>query len=99
MCLRNMRENQRVRKIVNYFKKNIRKGYTGDSLKWALMRQGYSRVLVENSLKQAEREMSEKAPELKDKPIIKHEFVDHRNKPIKINYKKPLWKKFLSMFK
>jgi len=79
------------RKIIDYFKKNLTKGYTSDSLKWALINQGYSRAIVEMALDQANKELSEKAPILKDKPIIKYEIIDEYDKPIII--KKSWWKR------
>jgi hypothetical protein len=43
---------------INYIKRNLSKGYTKDSLKWALISQGNSRQEVEKAFMQAEREMS-----------------------------------------
>ncbi len=83
------------RKMVDYFKKNLAKGYTSDSLKWALVNQGYSRAIVEMALNQANKEMAEKAPVLKDKPKIRYEIIDEHDKPIVI--KKPWWKKILGL--
>ncbi len=80
------------RKLVNYFKKNLKKGYTEESLKWALIRQGYSKIMVENAIKELHKELSKDAPELKDKPVIRYEILDEHNNPVKI--KKPWWKKF-----
>jgi hypothetical protein len=70
------------KKLVNYFKKNLLKGYTSDSLKWALVDQGYSRTLVEGAIEQANKELAQKAPILKEKPIIKHEIIDEHNNPV-----------------
>ena len=79
------------RKLINYFKKNLRKGYTSDSLRFALMSQGYSRIVVEDALKIANQELAVKAPVLKEKPKIKYEIIDEYDKPIQI--KKPFWKR------
>jgi len=79
------------RKIIDYFKKNLAKGYTIDSLKWALINQGYSRAIIEVALEQANKELAEKAPILKEKPVIKYEIIDEYDKPITI--KKPWWKR------
>jgi len=79
------------RKIVDYFKKNLTKGYTSDSLKWALIDQGYSRAIIELALEQANKELAEKAPILKDKPIIKYEIIDEYDRPVTI--KKSWWKR------
>jgi hypothetical protein len=79
------------RKLINYFKKNLTKGYTSDSLRFALMSQGYTRTAVETALEVANKELAEKAPVLKEKPKIKYEIIDQYNKPVQI--KKPWWKR------
>jgi len=79
------------RKLVDYFKKNLAKGYTVDSLKWALINQGYSRAAVDIAIQQANKELAEKAPVLKEKPVIKYEIIDEYDNPIKI--KKSWWKR------
>lgn len=80
-------------KLVNYIKKNYKKGYTSESLKWALINQGYSRILVEKAIETANKELAEKAPVIKEKPKIKYQIVDEHDRPVKI--KKSFWKKFL----
>ncbi len=85
-----MAENYK-RQIIDYFKKNLTKGYTSETLKWALVNQGYSRVVVEDAIEQATKELAEKAPVLKEKPVIKYEIVDEYDNPIEI--KKPWWKR------
>lgn len=80
--------------LVGYFKKNLTKGYTPDSLKFALIGQGYSRSIVERALEQAHKELAEKAPILKEKPKIKYEIIDENDNPIEI--KKPFWKRIFS---
>lgn len=79
------------RKLVDYFQRNLKKGYTEESLKWALINQGYSRSIVEIAIEKAHKELAEKAPILKEKPIIKYEIIDENNNPITI--KKPWWKR------
>lgn len=78
-----MREADQLRNITNYFKKNFKKGYTADSLKWALIAQGYSRTAVEKSIEQANRELASEAPILKEKPTIVHDIIDENNMPVK----------------
>lgn len=90
-----MQDSDYKRKIIEYLKKNLLKGYTPDSLKWALVNQGYSKVLVERALEQAQKEFAEKAPVLKEKPKITHEIIDENNKPVTI--KKPWWKRILGL--
>jgi len=81
--------------IVDYFKKNLTKGYTPKTLKWALINQGYSRHVVEAALEKAQKEMAQKAPILKEKPKIKYEILDENNNPITI--KKPFWKRIFGL--
>jgi len=83
------------RKIVDYFKRNLAKGYTVDSLKWALIDQGYSRAIIELALNQANKELAEKAPVLKEKPVIKYEIIDEYDQPVTI--KKSWWKRLLGL--
>jgi hypothetical protein len=91
-----MRESERIRKIVEYYKKNLLKGYTEDSLRFSLVNQGYSRVTVDDALIIAHKELADKAPKLEEKPIIHHEIVDERNRPVQIK-RKPMWKKVLGI--
>ena len=78
-------------RIIDYFKKNLTKGYNSESLKWALINQGYSRIIVENAFEEANKQLAKKVPILKDKPIIKHELIDEFDRPIEI--KKSWWKR------
>lgn len=81
--------------LISYFKKNLSKGYTLDSLRWALINQGYSRVAIERAIMQVNKELAEKAPILKEKPIIKYEIIDEYDNPITI--KKPFWRRFFGL--
>jgi hypothetical protein len=84
-------ENRR-RDIINHVKKNLQKGYTSESLKWALINQGVSRTEANLILDSAENELKEEAPkkeEKKEKPKIKYELYDVDNRPIKIVTRKP----------
>jgi phage tail protein X len=90
-----MKETIHVRRLAEYFKKNLRKGYTVDSLKWALINQGYQRTSVEESLELANRELAKEAPVLKEQPIITHEILDEKGKSVEI--KKSWWKRFLGI--
>ncbi|MBU2615688.1 MAG: hypothetical protein KKC19_01150 [Nanoarchaeota archaeon] len=81
-----------LHKITDYLRKNLKKGYTLDSLKWALIGQGYSAISVERAIDEFHKELAKQAPILKEKPIIKYEIIDENNNPIKI--KRPRWKKF-----
>jgi SOS response regulatory protein OraA/RecX len=43
--------------LVDYAKRNLQKGYNKDSLKWALVNQGHSKMEVEKALAQASSEV------------------------------------------
>ena len=80
-----------LRQVVDYIKNNIAKGYTMDSLKWALIKQGYSRSLVERAIITANKEIAETIPKLKEKPTIRYEVIDEHDNPVTI--KKSWWKR------
>jgi SOS response regulatory protein OraA/RecX len=84
--------------LIDYFKKNISKGYTSDALKFSLVKQGYSRVIVDQAFEQANKELAEKAPTLKEKPVIKYSIYDEKNNPIHLQ---PLsfWEKIRGLFR
>lgn len=85
-----MRSEEYRSRLVEYFKKNLKKGYTEESLRWALVNQGYSRTMIDTALEKTHKELAEEAPVLKEKPVIKYEVLDEENKPVEI--KKPWWK-------
>jgi hypothetical protein len=81
------------RKMIEYLQKNLKKGYTEDSLRWALTNQGYSKISIEDALKRVHVELAKKAPILKDKPVIKYEIIGENGEAIEI--KKSFWKKIV----
>ena len=83
------------RKLISYFKKNLVKGYTSDSLRFALMSQGYTRTAVSAALEQANNELAAKAPVIEDKPKIKYAIIDEYDRPIQI--KKSFWRRVLGL--
>ena len=87
-----MGELNSLKKLVDYMKKNLAKGYTLESLKWALIRQGYTPFLVSRAMAIATKELAESAPKLKEKPVIKYQIIDEHDRPIII--KKSFWKRF-----
>lgn len=60
-------------KIVAYIKINLKKGYTKESLKWALVNQGHSRSEVVKALENVESELASEAPIIKTNPEITYE--------------------------
>jgi hypothetical protein len=73
------RDKDMVDELAEYIKRNMRKGYTRESLRWALVNQKYSRIQIENALKKVDMDMAKEVPSVKafqaEKPIIKHEFI------------------------
>lgn len=82
-------------KLIEYFKKNISKGYSADSLKWSLIKQGYPRSIVEIALEQAHKDLSKELSISKEKPVIKHEIYDDSDNLVNSNsrHKKSLWRR------
>jgi|SRR3989344_5011811 len=81
--------------IVDYIKKNISKGYSQDSLKWALINQGYSRSEITKAMDLFNKELAKEIPKMKESPVIKYEVVDDKDNIISsnINQKKSFLKK------
>ena len=71
-----MRQNERKNKLVDYIKRNFKKGYTPDSLKYALLKQGYLRIEIDEALERAHKEIGEEVPLITEKPKITHEIVE-----------------------
>ena len=81
-----------IEQLAEYIKKNLKKGYPDESLKWALVSQGYSRTAVDEALKEAHMDLAAKAPILREKPMIKYEVMDENNSLVQV--KKSWWKRF-----
>ena len=91
-----MIRSERNKNLVEYFRKNLAKGYTEESLKWALLNQGYLRVEVLKAIEQVHKELAEKAPVLKEKPKIKYQIIDEYDNPIIIE--PTLWERIKNLF-
>jgi len=64
------------KQLVDYLIKNLRKGYTKESLKWALVDQGHSKMEINHAFQRVEQELASKAPILKTRPEIKYELIE-----------------------
>jgi len=93
-----MRKPENKNQLTKYFKKNLAKNYTEDSLIFALQNQGYSRTAVEQALAEAHKEIAKTAPVLREKPIIKYEIFDEKNNPIKVE-PFTIWERIKFFFK
>lgn len=90
-----MVENTYRARLVEYAKRNLRKGYPVDTLRIALINQGYMRTMVDESLKEAIKQMALDAPVIKEKPQIEHEVITEEP----VVEKKSFWKKIAEFFK
>jgi hypothetical protein len=88
-----MVENTYRLKLVEYLKKNLKKSYPVDTLRIALINQGYSRSTIDEALKDAMNEMAKEAPTMKEKPQIEHEVVEVVPEEVPVVEKKSFWKK------
>jgi len=83
------------RKLIEYLKKNLKKGYPTETLKIALVNQNYSRPTIEEAIIEATKELASEAPVLKEKPVIDHQIIVDESS----FEKKSLWKKLFNFFK
>ena len=79
--------------IADYIKKNLKKGYTLDSLRYSLISQGYSRISVENAIDLANKQMAKEIPQIKERPEIIYKVVTETE--IIKTEPKSFWKKLL----
>ena len=84
-----MVENTYRVRLVEYLKKNLKKGYPVDTLRIALINQGYSRPTVDEAVKEAIRAMASDVPIIKEKPEIEHEIIVEEP----VVEKKSFWKR------
>ncbi len=90
-----MVENTYKTRLVEYLKKNMRKGYPAVTLRVALINQGYLRTTVDDALKETIKQMASEAPVIKEKPEIEHEIIT--DEPVVV--KKSFWQKIIGFFK
>ncbi len=91
-----MVENTYRKKLSDYVKKNLKKGYPVETLRVALINQGYIRNSIDDAIRIALNELAKEAPVVKDKPQIEHEVIVEE--PI-VEEKKSFWKKIVDLFR
>lgn len=84
-----------VGEISVYVKKNLKKGYTKESLRWALINQGHSKLEVDKAIRKAEDTLADEAPVLKTKPEITYDVVEPSDAIVE--EKKPFWKRLFGL--
>ena len=89
------KEGDYVGELADYIKKNLKKGYTKDSLKYALINQGHSKIEFEKALNRVEEDLSKEAPILKTTPTITYEVIEPKDAIAEED--KPFWKRWLGL--
>jgi hypothetical protein len=86
------------RSFIDHLKRTLSKGYKEDSLRWALINQGYADVIINKAMEQAKKELAEEERQRleKEKPKITYQIYDENNKKIKFN-KKHFWKRLFGL--
>ena len=77
-----------IEQLTEYIKNNLVKGYNQDTLRFSLISQGYSKISVEKALENANKQIAETVPEMKEKPQIIYRQVIDRTQPMEISQPK-----------
>ena len=93
-----MVENTYRAKLVEYVKRNLKKGYPSDTLRIALIKQGYMRSMVDEAIIEATNQMALEVPIIKEKPQIDHEIIPAEGE-IAVTVKKSFWEKIVDFFR
>jgi hypothetical protein len=70
--------------LADHIKKNLAKGYTVDSLRFSLIKQGYSRTSIEKSIEMANQQLASAAPKMIEKPTISYQVLDENEMATKV---------------
>ena len=82
-----------VQQLADHIEKNLKKGYTIDSLRVSLMNQGYSKISIENAIERANEQLAKKIPPIIEKPEINYKVIEENSG---VSHKK---KNFFGLFK
>ncbi|NMB66861.1 hypothetical protein GYA25_02275 [Candidatus Woesearchaeota archaeon] len=93
-----MESNSKI-KVIEYLKKNIKKGYPLETLRIALINQNYSRALIDEAIKEVVNQMAKEVPIIKDKPLIEHEIIIEDNHKEKVIKEKGFFSRLINYFK
>ncbi len=73
-----------TQKIVEYLRKNIKKGYKVEGLYYALMKQGYSRTSINHAITILKKQSNSETEKNKEKPNITYEnYLELKKEDIK----------------
>jgi len=65
-----------IQKLADYIKKNLKKGYTIDSLRFSLIDQDYTKISVENAIELANKQLAYEIPSMKERPEIIYKVIE-----------------------
>lgn len=82
-----LRDSDYINKVVDRVKQNLSKGYKPEALKWALIKQGYTKSEVDKAIKEAQSQLAAETPKI-EAPEPKVEVIE----PV-VQEKKGFWKK------
>ena len=94
---RHERQSSHIQQLAEHIKKNIKKGYTLDAMRYSLIGQGYSRLSVDQAINLANAQLSAQAPPMKEKPQITHKIIDNSSEKM-LTTKKSFWQKLKEFF-
>ncbi|MFA5857169.1 MAG: hypothetical protein WC867_07435 [Candidatus Pacearchaeota archaeon] len=86
------RPEDHTQQLADYFKKNLAKGYTLDSLRFSLINQGYSRISINKAVEIANLQLADSAPVIREKPQITYTAYSENEK---IDLEKGFFKKII----
>ena len=66
-----------IEQLADYLYKNLKKGYTIDSLRQSLVNQGYTRFSIEQAIILVHKKLSLEAPPMKEKPQIRYTIIEN----------------------
>lgn len=64
-----------TQQLSEYIKKNLKKGYTLDSLRFSLLNQGYSKISIENAIDVVNKQIAEEIPPIEERPEITYKVI------------------------
>ena len=65
-----LRDSDYVQKVADRVKQNLSKGYSPEALKWALVKQGYTKSEVDKAIKLGQEQLAAEAPKVEEKPAV-----------------------------
>jgi len=77
--------------LADYVKRNLKKSYPLESLKWALINQGHSRIEVDKAMVTAQTELAKEAPVLKITQVQDNQIEPKFD--VQVEPKPSFWKK------